>query len=225
MKSSRLPRVLSITLLFTGAAAILLWKLIPPARLDQLPNSGRELDELAAYRYDHERGMTPCQSEDREITNRARIALRGAGIPDPALIAVVAPTFEGPKIIAFADHEFSVLTYRDKSGYTPPESWFMTQEARKLRTQVSPSDQYRVVAPLIRQARYASTVSRSGHDGTMYFLDWGGECALTWSPNENDGPSAYVAMILDETSSAKPSIPKLVGIASEMVKQEQRTGR
>ena len=169
--------------------------------------------------------LTPCHTDDRDIISRARRALIDARITEPALVAVVAPTFDGVKVIAFGDREISVLSFKAKGGYSAPESWFQEQGSDNLKLAISPAQQYSIAAPLIRQARYASTTPRSGNDGTIYFLDWGGECAFTWSPNEDDGPSAFVAQMLEEIQSTNPSVLKLRQIASDMDAQDRRGGR
>ena len=225
MDRLRLHRVLTATLLFAAALAVLVWNSLKPPLAEKLPDAGLQLDQLAAYRYEHQRGMTPCQVEDREITSRARGVLRNAGVSDSGLVAVVAPTFEGTKIMAFGDRQISILSFIDKAGYTAPESWFSKKGNDTVNLEISPRQQHQIVGPLSRQARYASTTQRSGFDGTIYFLDWGGECALTWSPGEDEGPSAFVAQILDELQHPRPSVLKLVRIASAMEANERRIGR
>ena len=218
----RTSHVIAASLVLTGAivfAAHLAF--IAPSRSEHQA----DVDKIAAYRYEHVRGMTRCESYHTDTISRARRALRMAGIPDPGLIAVVTPTFHGAGVVAFTDSAIHVLRFSGDTGYTRPEAWFDMPEGPPVITPIAYEQAHTILAPLIRHARYPSSAARRGHDGVVYLLDWAGECSYTWSPREGDGPSELIARMLDEIMASPASVEVLEGLSHDIANMERGIAR
>ena len=208
-------RILVMSILVAAAAVgLALWFLQPQPTLLQEQAS---LDRALSYRSEHGRGLSPCDRFERyEVTHLARGALVRLGIPSAPLIAVVAPTFSGAKIVSFGNSSITVVSFVGDTGYTPHESWFSTPLDSIVRVPVTPLEQDTITTPLIRHTRYASTAPRDGLDGVTYFLDFGGDCAYSWSPREDEGPSALIAGILRELGNPAPSLARITMSTKEL---------
>ncbi len=222
MKELQPRRVIVLSLLIgLAVSAALAWSM---ARQDHQADDHLELERRAAYRFEHYRGLTPCDPETLDITSAARAALRREGVTDSGMVAIVAPTFHGAKVAGFGTSAIDVLHFKGDTGYTRPEAWFQVVNGKPVSIPLSPRDHFAIVTPLSRHIRFADTRSRSGLDGVTYFLELGGHCGYSWSPRREDGPSGLIAELLKELAQPQPSLEALLILAAEIDQQDRSFG-
>jgi len=224
MGKIRRRRIAAASLLIAAATfGLLRWLLDSPPTLSA---TQADLDRALKHRFEHGRGLSPCDLSDRhELMRMARAALTRAGVPSVPLVAVIAPTFSGAKVVAFGNSNITVVSFAGDTGYTPLEFWFSKPLQARTLIAVSPREQYTITAPLIRHTQYASTTSRGGLDGVTYFLDFGDHCAYTWSPRKDDGPSSLIAGILQELAKPAPDLASVMERAENLERVDRDLGR
>ncbi len=212
MGSSRILRIAFFTAcLLAGLVAVFnFFHHSPP---DAAARERNKLDASAEHRQQHDRGLSPCGREDRELVDSAWSFLRRVGEPVPEVVALTAPTFSEITVTAFRPNSVQTYKLTGHTGFGPPSSeWFSSKPQPVAFMNMDPESYAVVASSLSRHIRFPMTAHEYGRDGVRYYFGIGDEgCATAWTP-QGGGPADLITRMLSASEGAD-STAELVALA------------
>jgi hypothetical protein len=170
------------------------------------PNSAElkriELDDRATYLYEHDRGLSPCDRQERDVVNSVWAYTRRMEDSTPDIVVLTSPTFSEITVTAFRPNTVKTYTLDGHTGFGPPSAeWFSSKPGVGKILNLEHDDYAVVASSLSRHIRYPMTAMVQGLDGTRYYFGIGADgCATTWSPS-GGGPADLITRILAASES------------------------
>ena len=197
------------------AAAALVWVNRPTPR----PDVQRllALERLAAFRFEHRRGLSPCEIEARDLTDGLLTYARRTPGPEPELVALIAPTFGELRLIVFRQDLVQVYRIPGQTGFDFPSSKWLVPDPESIgQLRMSKRGYQQVSMSILRHVRYPMTARERGMDGASYYLvDSRQNCAMAWHPTTS-GPSRAIVDILLASSGLKSNEAQLIALAQSV---------
>ncbi len=177
-------------------------------------DSAAELDKIASFRFENDRGLSPCDAHERKFFWAAQSKLIAIGESNADLWVLVEPAFSEPELVVFgADY---IRTYRifGQIDFRSPESSLLSATQQRISAvSLTRFEQFEIVNPIVRHTRYAMTAREYGYDGVnLYFGSGEDSCAFAWTPR-GAGPGGLIAEMVAEASNTAPSTEKLLELA------------
>lgn len=172
------------------------------------------LEKIAEHRFEHARGLSPCDYRERDLVRAARRSLIAIGESDVHALAVVAPTFSEIEVVAFGSSRIRTYRYAGQTGFDfPSAEWVSPQPVRIADLVLTATEQQEIVSPLSRHIAYAMTARTYGIDGVSYYFGLGeDDCALAWMPRGN-GPASRIVEMVRAASGGSAAVSELLSLA------------
>jgi len=196
MVRSRIPRILAtFACIAAGLASVFHFVHREPS--NAAAQERFELYERAEHRFNHGRGLSPCDRLDRDLVSSAWSYLRRVGEPAPEVIALTVPTFSEITLTTFRPNYVQTQKLVGHTGFGPPSAeWFSSKPEPVALKEMTAEEYTRVVSSLSRHILFPMTAPVYGHDGVRYYFGIGEEgCATTWSPR-GGGPADLIVRII-----------------------------
>src|SRR3546814_696486 len=161
--------------------------------------NAEKLERIARYRFENDRGLSPCSSQARQLLDAARSRLMTMGESNADLVVVVASAFSEIGLVAFGPDYIRAYRFPGQTGFSPPTSEWFSPAPRKISDVSLPAmERLEIVTPIVRHVRYAMTARESGYDGVNFYFGSGeDDCAFAWTPR-GVGPGGLIAEIRSE---------------------------
>lgn len=179
--------------------------------------NAEKLERIARYRFENDRGLSPCSGQARQLLDAARSKLMTMGESNADPIVVVASAFSEIELVAFGPDYIRAYRFQGQTGFSPPTSeWFSPVPQKISDVSLPAMEELEIVTPIVRHVRYAMTAREYGYDGVNFYFGSGEDsCAFAWTPR-GPGPAGLIADMVAEASDQAPSTKRLLELAKSI---------